>query len=128
MAIVFNNEISTSTLLMAYNNNVVRFYSNDAPLRTLYAEIRYGTYMLTLYPNPQGQFYYNFSDFIKNIISSNNMTDDLNLDIQNDGYVYFWANKILLQTFIEYRIYLSNSTFVSTTRTYIWLAGVLQLE
>jgi hypothetical protein len=128
MAIVFNKEISTSTLLMAYNNNVVRFYSDNTSLDTRYAEVRFGAYVLTLYPNPQGEFYFNFSDFIKNLISVHNLNDDLNLDIQNDGYVYYWSNNILLNTLIEYRIYLSNSTYVSQTRTYVWLAGVLQLE
>lgn len=113
---------------MAYNNNVVRFYSDSTTLQTMYAEIHYGALTLTLYPNPQGEFYFNFSDFIKNIINVNNMADDLNLDIQNNGYVYSWTSKIFLGTLIEYKIFLSDLTYVSETKYYSWLAGVLQLE
>ena len=128
MALVFNNEISTTALLMAFNNNIVDFYSDSTTLQTMYAEVKFGTITLTLYPNPSGSFYFNFSDFIKNVMNTNNMTDDLNIDIQNDGYVYPWSNKVLLNTPIEYRIYLSDLTFVSQQRIYTWLSGVVQLE
>jgi hypothetical protein len=128
MAVVFNKEIATNKLLMAFNNNIVKFGSDSTTLFVMYAEIKYASVVITLFPNPQGEFYYNYSDFIKNLMVSNNMSDDLVVDIANNGYVYSWTNKVFLTTNIEYEIYLSDLTSVTATRNYQWLAGVLQLE
>lgn len=128
MALVFIQDLSSSSLLMAYNNNVVRFKSDSTTLQSMYAEVRYGLIVLTLYPSPQQEYYFNFSDFIKNSINANNMADDLNIDIQANGYIYPWDSKILLTTGFEFRVYLTDLTYVSQIRGYTWLAGVLQLE
>ena len=128
MAIVFSNQLASNKMLMAYNNNIVRFGSDNTTLEVMFAEIRYGLIVLTLYPNPQKQFYYNYSDFIKNIMNTDDFADTLLVDIQNDGYVYPWANKVYLQTLIEYRVYYSDLSFDTELKTYNWLAGVFQLE
>lgn len=127
MAIIFNKQISENSLLMVFNNNVVRFRSDNTVLQSNYAEITYLGKTLKLFPNPFGEYYFNFSDFIKNIINSNNFADNLETDIEANGYVYSWIYSHR-DSVIQYKVYLSDATIETTTRNYSWLLGAVQLE
>lgn len=127
MAIIFNQEISETKILFAYNNNIVRFYT-DSPLLPMFAEITIGPYTLKLFPNPNGEFYYNYSDLVKTIMNTDNLKDDLNIDIQNIGFIYNWTYKVFLNPVITYKIVLDNLSEETDTRTYNFLSGAIQLE
>jgi hypothetical protein len=94
----------------------------------MFAEITIGTNTLKLFPNPSGEFYYNFSDIVKTIMNIDNFKDDLNMDIQNIGFVYIWTNKIYWNTIVSFKVVLEDLSEETATRDYTFISGVLQLE
>lgn len=126
MAIVFLKELDTDTIKLAYNNNIVRFYttSSVAPSN---ATIQIGSNTITLFPDPNGIFYYNFKDLITTILNTDNFTDDLNPDIVV-SFIYDWTNKISLTDDVVITINLSNDTTEIDTRSITWLSGYVQLQ
>jgi len=74
MAIVFTQPIANDRINMAYNNNVIRFTS-DEPLDILNADITLGGQSLTIYPNPTGDFYFNFKEYITTALNTFNFID-----------------------------------------------------
>ena len=127
MALIFNQEISQQKILFAYNNHIVRF-KTDSALLPMFAELTIANYTLKLFPNPSGEFYYNFSDIVKTIMNLDNFKDDLDLDIQNIGYVYSWTNRVFWTPTVQYKIVLEDLTEENDTRNYTFISGVLQLE
>jgi hypothetical protein len=127
MPIVFSKDISTTTLLLAYVNNVVEFKS-DSELPVLKADIYFGDQIKTLYPAPDGSFWFNFKELIKTLVNVDNFTDDMNLDVQDDGYVYDWTNKAYLAGVFTFRVTFSDLSFEQTPKTLKWLSALMQLE
>lgn len=72
--IYFLQPINTRKLRMAYNNDIIRFYSNN-PLEPVSCTINdtFNAINATLYPNPQGHFYFNFKPYISTLINRNNL-------------------------------------------------------
>ena len=126
MAIVFLKELDIDTIKLAYNNNIVRFYttSSVAPSN---ATIQIGSNTITLFPDPNGIFYYNFKDLITTLLNNDNFTDDLNPDIEV-SFIYDWTNKISLTEDVVITINLSNDTTEIDTRSITWLSGYVQLQ
>lgn len=127
MAVVFEKDISTNDLLLAYVNNVVVFYS-DSATPVLKAEITFMTFTKVLFPGPDGKFYFNFIDWITALINSDNFADDLNLDIVDSGYLYDWSEKIYRNDDCYFTIFYSNNTNEQALRNLKWLSGLVQLE
>lgn len=126
MAIVFLKELDTNKINLAYNNNIVRFYTDSGFVPTN-ATIQLGANTITLYPDPNGIFYYNFKDLITSILNTDNFTDDLQTDISNT-FVYDWTDKISLTDDVVITINLSNDTTETDTRSITWLSGFVQLQ
>jgi hypothetical protein len=123
--IVFTKGISETNVLLAYVNNVVEFSSNNVliPKR---AVITIGSSVKTIYPNPSGVFYFNFKQWITSIINTDNLKDDINLDI-NNGYIYDWG-KMFLSSAIDFKIIFTNNSEETTTKNTNWLLATTQLE
>lgn len=125
MAIVFNKELDTTKLNLAFNNNVIEFYS-DSGTAPDNATITIGTNTVTIYPNPNGTFRYNFKELIISIINVDNYTDDLEVDLDT-SFTYDWTDKITLIDDVVTVINLSNDTTETDTREITWLSGYVDL-
>lgn len=125
--IIFTKDIPTDKLLLAYQNNVVEFYSDNVLLPTK-ATVTIGSSIKTLFPSPNGKFYLNFKEWITSLINVDNFKDDLQTDISTSGFVYDWTNKVYLNNVISFNITLSDTTVETITRDVKWLSAYLQLE
>lgn len=125
MALIITKAILVDRLNLAFNNNIIQFYSDSVEV-VLKAEITIGINIITLYPEPSGLFYYNFNKLIVSLINTDNYKDDLRLDLLTD-YVYNWTSKIILNELINVKIYLGNDTTEETSFTPYWLSGYVQL-
>lgn len=125
MAIVFNKQLDTTKIALAFNNNVIEFYS-DSGIAPANATITIGSESVTIYPNPNGTFRYNFKELIISIINVDNYTDDLNIDLST-SYVYDWTDKVSLTDEVITTINLSNDTTETDTREITWLSGYVDL-
>jgi len=126
MAIVFLKELDETKIKLAYNNNIVRFYT-DSGVVPINAIIQIGLNTITLFPDPNGIFYYNFKDLITTILNNDNFTDDLNPDLST-SLVYDWTDKISLTDDVLITINLSNDTTETDTCSITWLSGYVQLQ
>lgn len=128
MAIVFTKQLSTSTTLMAYNNNVVRFAS-DNPEDALTCDITIGAQTVTIYPTPDGDFYFNFKDYVIPIVNQTNFVDTVspNLNpVTPTTYTYIGSGYNLLT--VTYTIHLADDSDDVDGFDYTFLAGVEQIE
>ncbi len=127
MAILFTTDIATDKLLLAYVNNVV-YFKSDSLLVPKKATITIGTSVKTLYPHPNGSFYFNFKEWITSIMNVDNFKDDLVQDIAETGYIYDWTSKVFLNSDVIFAITLSDLSVQTATRNIKVLSGLLQLE
>lgn len=126
MAIVFLKQLDNTKVNLAYNNNLVRFYSSSS-FTPVNATITIGSNVVTLFPDPNGVFTYNFKDLITTILNVDNFKDDLNPDLDTE-YVYDWTDKISLTGNVVTTINLSNETTETDTRSITWLSAFVQLR
>lgn len=122
--ILFTTDIATDKLLLAYNNNVVEFYSDNIIL-PIKATISIGSFVKTLFPAPNGKFYLNFKEWVTSLINTDNYKDDVSFDI---GTVYNWTSKVYLNNLITFNITLVTNDIETTTRDVKFLSGILQVE
>ncbi len=120
--IVFTKAISQDRLLMAFNNNIIRFYS-DSALIPASAEIIGLGFPVILYPHPNGRFYFNFKEYIPALIETNNFQD-----IVDDQFIYDWTNNVYLKTILDIKIKFTNNTDETTSLDLNWLSAYLQLD
>ncbi len=126
----FLQSIDTQKLRMAYNNDIIRFYGNNA-LQAVSCKI-YDTFLkinATIYPNPQGQFYFNFKPYVSALINTRNFDDTTEPNIQADvpsSYIYNFSNGTFTQRNITFKIEYDNDTTESVSYVLSWIAGVQQ--
>ena len=126
MAIVFLKQLDNTKVNLAYNNNLVKFYSSSS-FTPVNATITIGSNVVTLFPDPNGVFTYNFKDLITTILNVDNFKDDLNPDLAT-SYVYDWTDKISLTDDIVIEILLSNDSTETNTTNITWLSAFVQLR
>ena len=124
MAILFDKDLDYTRLLMAYNNNVIEFYS-DSGIAPLKASIQIGILPpVIIYPQPNGKFFYNFKTLISSILNTDNFKDDTLPDF-GTAFDYDWT-KVFNADGILITIQLSDSSTESITLSPKWLAGYFQ--
>lgn len=126
MAIIFLKQLDNTKVNLAYNNNLVKFYSSSS-FTPVNATITIGSNVVTLFPDPNGVFTYNFKDLITTILNVDNFKDDLNPDL-DISYVYDWTNKISLTDDIVIEVLLSNDSTETNTTNITWLSAFVQLR
>jgi len=132
MSIIFMNPIAEDKLRMAYNNDVLRFYSDSTPAAkfcTITCNNSAANLNITLYPAPDGSFFFNFKPYVSAVINTRNFEDTLQpvLDRTNPNtFVYNATPGTLLQLNITIDIMLSDDTTNTVTHALIWLAGAAQ--
>ena len=129
MAIVFTQDIVQNTVLPAYNNNVIKFYTDDTSKVVLNANIILNGTTIVLYPNPTGEFYFNFREYITNIVNQNRFIDLVNpqLDATDDNtFVYagsgYFSDNVLI------KINFTDLTSESVNRLLLFNMAVEQLD
>jgi hypothetical protein len=130
MAIVFSKDIPVNKLLMAYNNNVVRF-SSDSALVPRTAQITGLGIDVVLYPHPGGTFYFNFKEYVAVEINTKNFADDLAYDLNSSDantFTYDVADGCYLEGVVTFKINFTNDTNETATRNLHFITGVEQLE
>ena len=111
--IQFVTDVDATKLRMAYNNDILRFYS-DSAASPKYADVilkKSGLiagfeapilFSMRLYPNPQGQFYVNLQPYVAATINTNNFEDTLETAVEAgspDSFMYgYSAGTVLLGT------------------------------
>lgn len=130
MAIVFQKDISTTKLLMAYNNHIIIFNASDlqAPIN---CEITGLGINAVIYPAPNGYFYFNLLEYIKKAINTNNFVETVvpalnGADVST--FTYDVTNGCYLNDTLTLKINLEESISVTATRNLKFLAGVENLE
>jgi hypothetical protein len=75
MAIVFEKNLSVTDLLFAYNNNNVTFKQSSTSLVAKKATVFFNNQLFTLFPDPNGKFYFNFKYSAPTFINDSNFAD-----------------------------------------------------
>jgi len=142
--IQFVNDIDDAKLRMAYNNDVLRFYS-DKPLIPLYADVTLteanvlllaGTepkvyFSARLYPNPEGRFYINLQPYVAASVNTRNFHDTLQSNIISgsvSSFTYSFADGTILNGNLTISVAHTNENPDTITKSLIWLAGAQQME
>lgn len=126
MAIVFNKELNEDIIALAFNNNIVEFYSDTAGIPAN-AIIGINEYQLTIYPSPNGIFRYNFKELIISMINKNNYQDLINPNLET-SYIYDWTNDVYLESEITIVINFTSGVSFIDTKTIHWLSGYVNLK
>ena len=128
MAVIFNTQIAENRLLFSHTNNVVRFTTDTTTKTILNAKITFNGVEVVLYPSPRGVFYFNFKEYISSIINQIDLADNQNINIDSLGYIYDNTNNVYLDSTALFTIYFTDETFETSTKSYKWLLGVVQVE
>ncbi|MES2487392.1 MAG: hypothetical protein V4581_15780, partial [Bacteroidota bacterium] len=127
--IVFTTPTDSNTLNMAFNNHIIRFYSNSIqPVRCEITGLTTGT--ITLYPDPANRFFFNFKPYVSALINRNNFEDTTQPDLNSadpESFVYNIASRVFLQRPVILKIYPATGIEDTHQVTLSWLAGVQQL-
>ncbi|KGO85728.1 hypothetical protein Q765_15020 [Flavobacterium rivuli WB 3.3-2 = DSM 21788] len=132
MSIIFTKPIEETKLRLAYNNDVIRFYSDNtlaAKFCTIMGSNASANVNVTLYPAPDGSFFFNFKPYVSALINTRNFEDTLQpvLDRTNpDTFIYNATAGTLLQMDVSITITFSNDSTQNVTHTLTWLAGAAQ--
>ncbi|WP_445454099.1 hypothetical protein [Flavobacterium sp. 25HG05S-40] len=130
MAIEFNQDISTTKLLMAYNNNIVLLKSTSA-LIALTCEITLFGKVAIIYPSPSGDFFFNIKDYVTAAINTKNFADDLVTDIDSGDastFTYDVSDGCYIANVINFKIIFKDNSYETITKSLKFLAGAEQLE
>lgn len=129
--IVFTKDINAAKLRMAYNNDVIRFNSNIAtPADFCDVTIAPAT-TVRLYPDPNGQFFFNFKPYASALINTKNFEDTLVPTLtagSSRSFVYSAASSVFMQRKVTLAITLTDKTTDTAIYTLSWLAGVQQWD
>ncbi len=125
---------------MAYNNDVLRFYSDIPNAKWANITLK-GTgltseleapelFTIRLYPNPQGQFYCNLQPYVAAVINTRNFEDRLQPSPEAgspDSFIYTDEEGMVLMGTLYISIPHSGGTTTSSSFPLTWLAGVQQI-
>lgn len=126
--IQFKTPIDTTRLRMAYNNDVLHFYStlSNAPR---HCDVNLGSIPIRLYPAPDGTFRFNLKPYITALINTRNFEDNLKPSLQvlnPSSFVYDYTAGSYLSSNVSLGININDTTNDDASYTLAWLAGVEQ--
>jgi hypothetical protein len=127
--IQFVQPLEPERLRTAYNNDVVRFYT-DVSTEPDYADLTLGTGpTLRLYSAPDGRFYFNFKPYVTTLINTNNFEDTLVSDLTVSNVSSFAppAPDIALKLDVTFTISAAQGVTDAATHSLNWLAAAQQL-
>jgi len=128
--IVFDKDIATDKVLMAYNNNVIVFNSDSAE-EPVFASVGFAGKVHTIFPSPDGTFYFNFKEYTTALLNQRNFEDTISPEIDTsdiDSFSYNWTTESFLFIAVTITVNLADQTNETANRNLSFLAGVEQLE
>lgn len=129
--ITFTTAVQASRLYMAFNNLIIRYgtTTTTTPVRSEITGLTADA--ITLYPGPDGRFFFNFRPYVSALINTHNFEDTVQPQIDStlpDTFVYNVANRVFLQRPVLIKVYVTDGADPEThSVTLSWLAGVQQL-
>lgn len=140
--IKFVTDIDKDRLRMAYNNDIIRFYSDD-PNPALYADVilredspflletleAKQLFSIRLYPNPEGKFYVNLQPYAAATLNTRNFEDNLSPSPEAgspDSFTYPFSEGIVLTASLTISITHTGGAVAKSTYPITWLAGAQQ--
>jgi len=88
MAIIFTKSLPNHKMLMAYNNNIIRFHSDVVGTPTKATLNGFGMVDVILYPHPNGSFYFNFKEYITANLNTKNFAGEFDVDFSAPGSTF----------------------------------------
>lgn len=132
MAITFSKSISETNFLNAYNNNIVKFTSDNIPVGEIIINAKINISGIDIVITPINDlFHYNFVEIIPVLINQNSFSDDILPTLLNgdaSSHVYNDTVNTFINPLITFTITFSDDTTEQITKTYKWLKSVEQLE
>lgn len=131
MAIVFDKDLAVDKLLFAYNNNTIKFHSDDLIKIPKSATIVGLGIDALLLPHPDGSFKFNFKDDIKASINTKNFIDDFDYTINPNNPLTQGHNVtdgFYIEGNVDYKITYTNDSEDAVSKNYKFIAGVENLE
>jgi hypothetical protein len=124
--IVFEKQLSINDLLLSYNNNTVTFKQSSTTLTASKATVNFSGLVFTLYPDPNGKFYFNFKYAISTLINNNrNFKDEA---VFGSAQKLNWTNEIYKLSAVTYRIFYTDLTQDETIVNYHFLSAYVNLQ
>lgn len=129
MAIIFTTDISEDKLLMAYNNNVVRF-SSDSDMTPLHCDIVGLGMNVKIYPTPDNSFYFNLKDYVSSYVNTNRFQDTVTSELSDtpESFTYDASNGSFKSGAVLFQINFIDETNETVVKNLMFLAGAIQLE
>ena len=126
--IVFTQDIATDKINNAFNNNVIKFSSNSSEV-ALNSDVIINGQVVTIYPTPDGSFYFNFREYVTGLVNANEFKDLVNpiLDPLDDTTFTYLGSGYYVAP-ITIRINFANNTNETTFRNVPFLNSVEQIE
>ena len=128
--LVFTTDINPGKLRMAFNNDIIRFYTtNTSPPK--YCDITAEGLSVHLLPDPDGRFFFNFRPYVAALVNTRNFDDttDADLNVSNpSSFVYDFTSGTYLELEVAISITTGNNTVDSATYNLSWIAGVEQIN
>lgn len=87
MAIQFIKALPADKLLQAFNNNILRF-SSDVDSAPLKATLQGFGFTAVIYPHPDNSFFFNFREYIANVINTKNFASEFGVDFSGPTSSY----------------------------------------
>lgn len=127
--IQFQKALPTDRILWAFNNNVIK-YRDTAVANATHSILSTAHFSVTLYPDPNGYFTFNFKEYLKAIVAQDKFVDNLELSISNNisSLVYdatsleYWNLEATLS------VHSQVADGEETIKNYKFLRGVIQIE
>lgn len=88
MAIAFSKSLPQLKMLMAFNNNTIRFQSNTVGTIDKATIDGLGMTNVVLYPHPDGSFYFNFKEYITANLNTKNFAGEFGEDFSAPGSTF----------------------------------------
>lgn len=132
MAVVFTYQLPQDRPLYIFNNNIVRFKSDSSASPSISARISSGSFSITITPNLNGVFEYDFKEFFKSVLTNNFRDGFYEGKIAQGEPEEVGDSKQDFYSFIEkdfdFEITKDNGSRESTSVSYKLLRAVLPLD
>jgi hypothetical protein len=116
----------TAGILLAFNNNVIRYKSSTSGVTQVKSEITTNGFTYTIYPDLNGWFWFNFKSVKSVELNVDNYADTINPNVLG-SYVYDWSSKAMLSETIQFKIYLSTGVVETSARSVTWFNAYANL-
>lgn len=126
--IQFLKSLPTDKILWAFNNNTIKYRDPDV-IGPLYSDIDCGLFSVRLYPDPDGNFTFNFLGYMRNVIVKDYFADNQDFNItSNVSSLVYNGTQAYLELTASITVSNNDSSGTVSELPLKFIAGVLQIE